>query len=259
MYIMKKVTRPLIIGNWKMNPQTISSASRLAKELKSALAKFRDTEIVIAPPAPFLEHVSRARNHSSVFQLGSQNVHDEKMGPHTGEVSLAMLEEFDVTYVIVGHSERRSEGETEMQINKKLRATIKAGLVPVLCVGERERDLGAEYLSFIEQQIRTALSNVTRAMLARVVVAYEPVWAIGTGKNATADDAHEMKLFIERVLSDMYSRKDAQKVRILYGGSVNEKNARDLFMQGKVDGFLVGGASLSADAFVGIVSEVHAS
>jgi len=254
---MRKGISPLVIGNWKMNPQTRNAAVRLAKELKTPLAKIRDIDVVIAPPTLFLESVHKIRNDSKVFHMGVQNVHHEKLGPHTGEVSIPMIKDFDVSHVILGHSERRADGETDVQINTKLLAVLKAGLTPVLCVGERKRDEGGHYLTFIEQQIRKGLAQVTRTKLSSVVIAYEPIWAIGTGENATPGDVHQMKLFIEKTISDMYGRNFAKKVRILYGGSVNEKNATELYTEGAIDGFLVGGASLHADAFVSIVKQVR--
>ncbi len=144
-------------------------------------------------------------------------------------------------------------------VHEKLVAVIKAGMTAVLCVGEKMRDEGGLYLSGIEAQVRRALAQVPKAKLGQVVIAYEPIWAIGTGKTASAEDVHEMKLFIEKVLSDLYGRNYAQKVRILYGGSVNEKNARELFVEGAVDGFLVGGASLHADVFIDIIKQVRIS
>jgi triosephosphate isomerase (TIM) len=252
---MKKGTRPLVVGNWKMNPQSASSAAKLAKELKAQLAKVKDADAVIAPPAVFLECVSKIRNGSRVYGIAVQNVHHEKLGAHTGEISIPMVSEYGASYVIIGHSERRAAGETDEQVHTKLISILKSGLTPVVCVGERNRDEGAHYLSYIESQVRSALAQVPKAKLGNVVIAYEPIWAIGTGNTATSGDVHEMALFIEKVLSDIYGRNYAQKVRLLYGGSVNEKNAQELFANGGVDGFLVGGASLHADEFVNIVKQ----
>jgi triosephosphate isomerase len=164
-----------------------------------------------------------------------------------------MLASIDVTHVIIGHSERRRAGENDESINQKMHATIKSGMTAIVCVGEWERDHAAHYLTFVEKQIRSAVGGISKAKLDRVVVAYEPVWAIGTGNTATPEDVHEMKLFIQKVLVDIYGRAAAQKVRILYGGSVNGNNAESLMRQGLVDGFLVGGASLSADEFKTII------
>lgn len=242
-----------MVGNWKMNPQSVEMATRLAGEIKKAIARVEGVDVVVAPPTLYLPLVKAARNGKKSFALGAQNVHAEKLGAHTGEISLPMLASVDVSHVIMGHSERRAEGETDAMVNTKLHAAIKSNMTAIVCVGERVRDHAAHYLNEIEQQIRTAFAGVSKSKLEQVVVAYEPVWAIGTGNTATPEDVHEMKIFIEKALTDMYGRTVAQKVRILYGGSVNAKNAESLIRQGQVDGFLVGGASLHAEEFKSIV------
>jgi triosephosphate isomerase len=239
-----------------MNPITTAGAKRLAQELKKNLSRTHDVEVVIAPPSVYIGTVAMVQSESNSFYLGAQNVHSEKLGSFTGEVSLPMLQGFGVTHVILGHSERRKDGETDDAIQKKLHVVVKAGLTAVLCVGEVKRDHGAHYFNVIESQIRSALSGLSKAKLGHVVIAYEPVWAIGTGTTATPSDVHEMKLFIEKTLADLYGRTYANKVRILYGGSVNAKNAEELMRDGTVSGFLVGGASLHADEFTGIVKAV---
>jgi triosephosphate isomerase len=254
---MKIGHEPLVIGNWKMHPQTDTLAKRLAQDLKKALAHKDDVTVVIAPPATFLATVGAVRNGAKSFRMGAQNVHKESLGAFTGEVSLPMLRSFGVEYVIIGHSERRAAGETDAQVNEKVMAVVKAGLTAVVCVGETKRDHGAHYLGDIERQVREAVRGLSKAKLGNLVIAYEPVWAIGTGQNATPEDVHEMKLFIEKTLTDLYGRNYAQKVCILYGGSVNAKNAGDIMKDGMVDGFLVGGASLSAKDFTAIVESAR--
>ncbi len=254
---MKIGHEPLIVGNWKMNPQTAEMAKRLGTDVKKAVLKHSGVDIVVAPPAIYIPVVAGVLGGAAAFRLGAQNVHAEKLGSHTGEVALSMLVDYEVRYVIIGHSERRAAGETESDVQKKVAAVIKSGLTAILCVGEAKRDHGAQYLGEIERQIRTACAGLSRAKLGELVIAYEPVWAIGTGNTATPDDVHEMKLFIEKTLTDLYGRNYAQKVRVLYGGSVNPKNAAELMRDGMVDGFLVGGASLSAKEFSGIVKAVQ--
>lgn len=254
---MKTGIPPLVIGNWKMNPQSETLAEKLAKEMKKCFSRCAGVEVVVAPPFVYLETVHRIRNSSRTFLMGAQNVHHEKLGAHTGEVSLPMLQCFEVTHVILGHSERRAEGETDEAVNKKLLATIKAGLTGVVCVGESNRDHAGHYLTHIETQVRKALNKVSKAKLHAVVIAYEPIWAIGTGVTATPEDVHEIKLFIEKIISDLYGRNLAQKVRIIYGGSVTGKSAYSLYTEGTVDGFLVGGASLHADEFLHIIKSVQ--
>lgn len=254
---MKTGKLPLVIGNWKMNPQSVTLSTKLALELKKNLQRVQGAHIVVAPPFTFLDAVREARGSSKVFSLGAQNVHHEKLGARTGEVSLPMLKSFGVTHVILGHSERRASGETDKMVHQKILSTLKEGLVAVVCVGELKRDTAGHYLSHIESQIREALRTVPRSKLGQVVIAYEPIWAIGTGNNATVEDVHEMKIFIEKVIADLYGRTYAQKMHILYGGSVSGKNATELFTGGMVDGFLVGGASLHAEEFAQIVKSAR--
>jgi len=258
---MKKGIPPLVIANWKMNPLSVALSTRLITQFKKTLGKIDDVDVVIAPPYVYIDAVAKVRGTTKNLLLGAQNIHHEKMGTHTGEISLPMLEEFGVSHVILGHSERRAEGERDEVINKKLCATVKAGLVGVVCVGELKRDQRAHYLTDIELQVRNALKKISPKNLDQVVIAYEPIWALSTGdghgQTATTDDVHEMKLFIEKTISDLYGRNLAQKVRIIYGGSVNGKNAHELFTLGTIDGFLVGGASLRADEFVQIVKSVR--
>ncbi len=254
---MKIGHEPLVVGNWKMNPQNAEIAKRLGADVKKMVAKHRNVQIVVVPPAIFIPIVATTLTSGKSYAIGAQNVHAEKLGSHTGEISLSMLKSFDVRYVIVGHSERRMSGETEEEVNKKVGAVIKNGMTPILCVGESRRDQSAQYLGEIEHQIRSACAGLSRTKLGELVIAYEPVWAIGSGQTATPADIHEMKLFIEKTLSDLYGRNYAQKVRILYGGSVNAKNAADLMRDGVIDGFLVGGASLSAKEFSSIVKAVE--
>jgi triosephosphate isomerase (TIM) len=253
---MKFRLDPVVIGNWKMNPQTDVIAKRLATELKKSIGRHDGVEVVVAPPTVFLPVVHTVLAGGKVFVLGAQNVHAEKLGAFTGEISIPMLQSYDAKYIIIGHSERRKAGESEEEIHTKIASVIKSGLHAVLCVGEVSRDHAAQYFGDIERQIRTACAGLSRSKLSYLTIAYEPVWAIGTGTTATPSDVHEMRLFIEKTLSDLYGRNYAQKVRVLYGGSVNDKNATDLMKNGMVDGFLVGGASLSAKEFSGIVKAV---
>jgi triosephosphate isomerase (TIM) len=245
----------LVVANWKMNPQTLGAAKELATETKKALSRVKQTTVVIAPPTLYIPIVAPIFG-KTLLLLGAQNAHWEKLGAHTGETSLPMLKGLGVSYLIVGHSERRKDGETNTMVSAKIAAALKQGMQVIVCVGERERDHGAQYLSFIEEQVRAACAVVPKAKLGQCVIAYEPIWAIGTGTNATPADVYEMRLFIEKILTDIYGRTSAQKVRVLYGGSVSGKNAADIVRDGKIDGFLVGGASLNAREFTSIVHAV---
>lgn len=243
---------PLVIGNWKMNPGTLTAATRLFKDVQALLARSRNTEVVVAPPSVFLSEIGKLAQGKRI-NVGAQDVFFEEMGAHTGEVSLQMLKSIGVKYCILGHSERRARGESSEDIHKKVLAVIKGGEVAVLCVGETKRDQAGQYLSVVESQIREGLKGIPKTKLERLVIAYEPVWAIGTGETASPADIHEMKLFIQKVISDMFGRSLLSKVRIIYGGSVDKRNAEAILKEGAVDGFLVGGASLRAGEFGDIV------
>jgi len=250
---MKKHT-PLIVGNWKMNPANVGKAKELALAIRDGLGRRKtNVDIVVAPPTPFISEVERITPSKRVV-LAAQTVFFEDIGAHTGEVSAPMLKSVGVEYVIVGHSERRARGESEHEIYQDIQAINKSGLNTIVCVGETERDKNGNYFSVVEAQLRSAVRDIPKGKLHKLVVAYEPVWAIGTGATATADDVHEMKLFIQKVIADIFGRTAINKVRILYGGSVKAKNAKELFAVGEVDGFLIGGASLKPKEFVSIIN-----
>jgi triosephosphate isomerase len=255
---MNKRMTPLVIGNWKMNPQSLSLAKKLATEVKTKLQKSPNNgvNVVLAPSFVHLTEVRDVLGKAKNFSLGAQTVNHAKLGAYTGDVSLPMLTDIGVSYVIIGHSERRAKGVKDEHVNQTLHSIIKAGVTAVVCVGEKERDVSGHYLNRIEQQIRKACENVPRTKLSQIVIAYEPIWAIGTGNNATAADVHEMKLFIEKTLADIYGRNFARTVKIVHGGSVNKRNAYELHHEGMMNGFLIGGASLHADEFIEIIKLV---
>ena len=249
--------KPLIIGNWKMNPATLGGAQKLFLGIRDGIGRRRhDVDIVVAPPFPFISEMERI-TPSRRIELCAQDGSFEVGGAHTGEVSMTMLKSVGVTAVIVGHSERRASGETDEIVYKDVMAALKHSLTVILCVGEKKRDSHGDYLTFVETQLRTALKDVPKTKLKYMVIAYEPVWAIGTGKTATPEDAREMRIFIMKILSDLYDRKAAEQMRILYGGSVKPENAEDLLEVGEADGFLIGGASLKAKSFVSIINTAH--
>ncbi|MEQ8235631.1 MAG: triose-phosphate isomerase [Syntrophomonadaceae bacterium] len=242
--------KKLIAANWKMY-KTIAEAEMFVQEFLPLIAGQTETESVICPPFTCLPAVRQAVKSSQV-QLGAQDVFWENQGAYTGEISPAMLLDLDCRYVIIGHSERRHiMGETEANINRKLKAATLAGLIPIFCVGEtldqREKELAREIVS---QQLAKGLQDLR---LDSLVVAYEPVWAIGTGVNATPEDAQEMIGYIRECLARMYDEEWAGKVRILYGGSVKPGNIASFLEQPDIDGALVGGASLVAPDFASIV------
>ncbi|MCX7781726.1 MAG: triose-phosphate isomerase [Negativicutes bacterium] len=244
---------PIIAGNWKMH-KTIPEALALVEQLKALTAAAREVEIVVCPPFTALYPVSDALKDSPI-SLGAQDVYWEPQGAFTGEVSPAMLTDAGCRYVIIGHSERRQLfGETDETVNKKIKAALQAGLVPIMCVGETldEREVGETEL-VIARQIDGGLAGLTAAQVAGMVIAYEPVWAIGTGRTASADDANSVCDYIRRRIANMFGMENAQKLRIQYGGSVKPDNIAELMAQSEIDGALVGGASLDAVSFSKIV------
>jgi triosephosphate isomerase len=246
--------RPFIAGNWKMNLDR-ASAVALAEGVAREANSVDEVDLAVCPPSPYLEAVATAVASSKVA-LGAQNMYHEPGGAFTGEISAAMLCDLGCKYVILGHSERRHIlGETDEDVNQKVLAALEAGLVPIVCVGELlvEREAG-QTLEVIRRQFDRSLAGLSAEQIARLVIAYEPVWAIGTGKVATPDQAEQVHLELRKILEDRYNREVAESVRIQYGGSVKPENAADLLAQPNIDGALVGGASLKVDQFMGIVA-----
>jgi len=245
---------PLVIGNWKMNPATKVEAKTLYQAVKKTVSKQTGVQVVVAPPFPFLGECGGVR--PAHLALGAQTLSSADGGAFTGEVSARQLESYDVTYVIIGHSERRAMGETDADVLAKVQTALKRKLTAVVCIGELTRDNDGQFYSVVGQQIRTLTSALSGAEMKKVVLAYEPIWAIGTGKTATVDDVKEMQLFIHSVLTKAYDRAVASKVTILYGGSVKPNNAMELYQGGGMQGFLVGGASLDPVDFGMIIKSV---
>jgi triosephosphate isomerase len=251
--------KKLIAGNWKMN-KTSADGVTLVRDIVAAVGKQADVEVVVCPPFTALESVGKALEGSNV-KLGSQNMHHEASGAFTGEISAAMLRAIFATHVILGHSERRSYfGENDEFINKKVLAALKNQLKPILCVGETlaERESGAT-LKVVQTQTEKGLEGVSKEQAATLVIAYEPVWAIGTGKVATTEQAQEVHAFIRGLLVKLFGDAVAQKVRILYGGSMKPANAPELLAQKDIDGGLIGGAALEARSFVDLVNAALAA
>ena len=248
-FSMKKL---LVVGNWKANPMTLDRAKKLFIDIRKGVRNISDVETVVTPPFPFIEATNKL-SPSGRIGVGAQEVFYEMGGAYTGEVSLSMLQSVGVKYVIIGHSERRKMGVTDEVVAKKVALVLKYNLTAIVCVGETKRDKNGNYLDFVRDEIKQVLKVVKPSQLKNLVLAYEPIWAIGTGKTATPQDAQEMKIFFQKVISDTIGRAAVAKIRIIYGGSVKKHNAEELLRKGEVDGFLVGGASLVADEFVGIV------
>jgi len=245
--------RPLIAGNWKMHTTT-REAEELATAVVHAAHKTSGRDVMIAPPYTTLAAVSTILSATQVI-LGAQNVHWEKQGAFTGEISAPMLKDLGCSMAIVGHSERRHVfGETDLMINRRIKGAMQFGLIPVFCIGEtlKQREAG-QTLQVLEDQVRAGLAAVELTDGGQLVVAYEPVWAIGTGKTASESQAQEVHSFIRTLLADIYEKNIAAQIRILYGGSVKPENIDILMQQDDIDGALVGGAALKAEMFERII------
>jgi triosephosphate isomerase len=250
--------KKLIAGNWKMN-KTSADGVALVRDIVTAVGKQSDVEVVVCPPFTGIESAGKALEGSNV-KLGAQNMHFEASGAFTGEISAPMLRAIFATHVILGHSERRTLfGETDELVNKKVLTALKNQLKPIFCVGETlaERE-GGSTLKVVQTQVEKGLEGVGKDLAPNVVVAYEPVWAIGTGKVATTEQAQEVHAFIRGLLTKLFTEPVAQKVRILYGGSMKPANAPELLQQRDIDGGLIGGASLEARSFVELVTAAAA-
>lgn len=250
---MQKDRKLIIAGNWKMN-KTVAEALDLVGGLRRELASVKEVDLVVCPPFTALNEVSRAILDSNV-RLGAQNMSEHSGGAYTGEVSAMMLKEFSVRYVILGHSERRQyQRESNELISRKALAAHAAALKPIVCIGETlaEREAG-QTEAVLEAQLRGSLAGLSKGQMEETVLAYEPVWAIGTGKTATTEQAQSAHAFLRRVLASLFDDTVAKRIRIQYGGSVKASNARELMSQIDVDGALVGGASLEVRSFSDIV------
>lgn len=247
---MRKV---IIAGNWKMN-KTLQESMELANAVKRSLYDMTEIEVVLCPPYTSLADVHEIIGDTAI-KLGAQDAHWEKEGAFTGEVSCPMLKSVGCEYVIIGHSERRQFfGETNATVNKKAKAALATGLKPIVCVGEKleERKAGKTF-DVVKDHVENSLAGLSKDEMLKTVIAYEPVWAIGTGVNATKEQAEEVHAYIRQLLKKMHDDSVAKSVRIQYGGSVKPDNIRELIGQEDVDGALVGGASLKADSFIDIV------
>src|SRR6202012_775782 len=251
---MNKERKLIIAGNWKMN-KTVAEALALVNDLKLELKNVKEAEIVVCPPFTALESVSKAILETKNIRLGAQNMSEHNSGAYTGEIAAGMLKEFSVRYVILGHSERRQyQKESDALISKKALAAQAASIKPIVCVGETlaERE-GNQTEKVLDTQVRGSLAGLSKEQMEETILAYEPVWAIGTGKTATTQQAQDAHLFIRRLIGTLFDETVARRVRIQYGGSVKPSNARELMGQPDVDGALVGGASLETRSFGDII------
>lgn len=247
------MSKKIIIGNWKMNPKNSTIAKSYFLEIKKNVSLFKNVNVAIAAPFMYIKELSKMT--SPRLSLGAQNVSSELEGAYTGEVSTSMLVDCKVSYVIIGHSERRALGETNEQINKKIKLALKSKIIPVLCVGESDRENGMWYLGKVKTQIEECLAGISKNVVNNIIIAYEPIWAISTTENrkdATPHDCEEMRIYIRKVLTDMYGISVAVKIKIMYGGSADEKNAKSFLIEGGADGLLLGRSSLNPKKFTAI-------
>lgn len=252
------MSKKIVIGNWKMNPLSLKGAEKLFADVTKNVSGVQKTEVVICPPFVYLEKLKKI---SKKISLGAQDVYWGETGAFTGEISADMLYDIGARYVIVGHSERRAQGENNNDVNKKIKSALSVGLRPILCVGENMRDENHEYFNVVKTQLMECLDGVSKNSVSKIIIAYEPVWAISSTPNredATPDNSREMTIFIRKILSDKFG-SEASKVRIIYGGSVNEKDAEDFLKNGGVNGLLPGKASLDPKKFSQIVKICEAS
>ena len=248
--------KTVIAANWKMN-KTPTETRAFGVELKRLLPRGRWCEIVLCMPAICIPAGVKALKDTRV-SIGAENMHQETFGAYTGEISAPMLVDAGVKYVILGHSERRAMGETDQEINAKLKAALEAGLTPILCVGEslQQRETGVTF-EHITMQLKSAFYGIVPEQLRRIVIAYEPIWAIGTGLTASPQEAEEVCQHIRTVVRKLSSAKTARATSILYGGSMNDKNAENLLAQPDIDGGLIGGASLDPEKFIHIINAAN--
>src|SRR5215472_16530909 len=251
---MNKERKLIVAGNWKMN-KTVAEALDLVRGLKIELTNVKEVDIVVCPSFTALSEVSKAILETKNIRLGAQNMSENNVGAYTGEIAAVMLKEFSVRYVILGHSERRQyQKESDALILKKAQAVHAASLKPIVCVGETLAEREAQQTeAVLETQVRGSLAGLSKEQMVESIVAYEPVWAIGTGKTATTQQAQDAHAFIRGLLGKIFDEATARKVRIQYGGSVKPANAKELMSQPDVDGALVGGASLESRSFADII------
>lgn len=244
--------KKIIIGNWKMNPLSAKEAAKIFIPIKKTAGRLKKTETIVCPPFIYLKNFSEQKGKCLI---GAQDVFWKDNGSFTGEISPLMLKSLPVSHVIIGHSERRALGENNEVVSKKISAAISAGLKMILCVGEKERPDEASHLNFVANQVKESLKGVSAKSAGNIIIAYEPVWAIGDGSKgpASPEDALEMSIFIKKVLTEIFGKKKADAVPILYGGSVDPGNAREFLEKGAMDGLLVGRESLNPKGFSDIL------
>jgi triosephosphate isomerase len=248
----------IIVANWKMNPSSAEEARRIVSEIRAKIKGLASLRLVICPPFVYLNEVGDLIKSKKEISLGAQDVFIGEGVSHTGEISPEMLKKAGVKYVIIGHSEKRAAGDSDEIVREKLIGVLKAGFKAILCIGEKEHNKEGEHFGEIERQLKSALEKLPKKFIKNIIIAYEPVWAIGKSERDAMQPAelHGMAIFIRRVLSDIFKTKEIEKFVILYGGSVTHENAKDIVEKGNVSGLLIGRESLKADDFVELMKKL---
>lgn len=239
--------KSLVVANWKMNPATLKEAKKLFEATKKAALSAKGVTVVVAPPAIFLRDIAGMQRGGKVG-LAAQNVHYELAGAFTGEISVPQVRDAKANFALIGHAERRAMGETNEETRRKVAVAMEAKMTPILCVGEQERSQSGEHFTFVKEQLRVGLADVSPAKLSKVIIAYEPVWAIGASSAMQPREMHEMSIFIRKMIVERFG-ESGMNITVLYGGSVDAKNAPDMLRNGDVKGFLVGRVSVDSKAF----------
>ena len=253
-----KMNEKLIVANWKMNPGSVDNAKEIMIGIKNKSKNFGDIKLVVCPPFIYLNEVAKIIGSSNKLFLGAQDVFIGEGASHTGEVGIKLLKKVGVKYVLVGHSERREVLDSDLVVKEKMLESLKQGLKVILCVGEKERNEHGDHYHEVKKQIIDALTKLPKNLIKNLVIAYEPVWAIGRPESEAIkpEQLHEISIFIKRLISDILGAKEVGKVKILYGGSVTKNNAKDIFEKGNIDGLLIGRESLKVDNFLELMKEI---
>ena len=252
------MNKKLIVANWKMNPGSVEDAKEIITEINKKSKSFGDLQLVVCPPFVFLNEVSKIITSSKKIFLGAQDVFIGQGVSHTGEVGIELLKAAKVKYIIVGHSERRETLDNYDVVKEKMLGSLSAGFKVILCIGEKERNEHGDHYHEVRKQIEHAIIKLPKKLIKNLVIAYEPVWAIGRPENEAIkpDQLHEITIFIKRLISDILGTKEVVKVKILYGGSVTKNNAKEIFEKGNVDGLLIGRESLKVENFLELIKEI---
>lgn len=249
--------KALIVANWKMNPRTLREATKLFETTKKLTASLKNLTLQVAPPAIYLQPLSKLVRAGRV-SIGIQNVHFEERGSYTGEISIAQAKDSKASFAIIGHAERRMMGEGNEDVRKKVKAAIEKNITPIVCVGEKERGADAAHFEVVRTQLQEALLDVPEKKIGKVVIAYEPVWAIGATKAMSPRDMHEMSIFIRKTIVERFGNA-GHSIKILYGGAVDATNVAGILREGDVSGLLVGRASVDSEALTALLTAASAA